>query len=205
MGSSTERQHSSSKNSGQRLHRGDQRVNTNLLRPEDATRPGTLQQLDLSHTTHCNSLSTCSSSNSRSFHVSTSRVLQRLRPDSVATQQSHLWTTQQSKSMAKPPSRGDATTWTTKETPTSYAMWTTFSSLDNRRRSTSCSRAFSSTFYFVQQESSQSATPSAFWAKTSATKVTTTRSASQIATQHSCWKKPVCSTVTQHQHQATTL
>ena len=119
MGSSTERQHSSSTNCSKGLHRGDQwqrrhlRVNTNPLRSEDATRLGTLQQLDLSHKRHFNSLSTCSSSNSRSFHVSTSRVLQRLRPDRLAAQQSHLWLTQQPKSMAKSLGRGDATTWTT--------------------------------------------------------------------------------------------
>ena len=60
MGSSTERQHSSSTKCSKGLHRGDQwqrrhlRVNTNLLRSEDATRLGTLQQLDLSHRRHFN-------------------------------------------------------------------------------------------------------------------------------------------------------
>ena len=119
MGSSTERQHSSSTNCSKGLHRGDQwqrrhlRVNTNLLRSEDATRLSTLQQLDLPHRRHLNSLSTCRSSNSRSLYVSTSRVLQRLRSNRLATQQSHLWLTQQPKSMAKSPGWGDATTWTT--------------------------------------------------------------------------------------------
>ena len=89
-------------------------INTNVLRVEDATCPCTLQQLDLSHRRrHLNSLSSCSSSNGRSLYVSTNRVLQRLRPDRLETQQSHLWLTQQPKSMAKPPGRGDATTWTT--------------------------------------------------------------------------------------------
>ena len=115
---------------------------------------------------------------SRSLYVSTSRVLQRLRSNRLATQQSHLWLTQQPKSMAKSPGGGDATTWTTTTCQRAqrlrnttgrrlhpYAMWMTSSSLDNRRRSTSCSRASSNTFYFVQQENLQSATLSAFWAE----------------------------------------
>ena len=78
---------------GYTIHRGDQRqrrhlcVNTDLLCPQDATGPSTLQQPDLSNRRHLNSLSTCRSSNSRSLYVLTSRVLQRLRPDSLAAQQ----------------------------------------------------------------------------------------------------------------------
>ena len=40
-------------------------------------------------------------------------VLQRLRTDSLETQQSNLQTEKQPKGMAKPSSRGDATTWLT--------------------------------------------------------------------------------------------
>ena len=99
MGSSTERQHSSSTNCSKGLHWGDQRqrrhlcINTNLLRVEDATCPSTLQQLDLSHRRHLNSLSTCSSSNGRPLYVSINRVLQPLRTDRLETQQRHLWLT----------------------------------------------------------------------------------------------------------------
>ena len=128
MGPSTERQHSASKDSSKRIHRGDQGqrrhlcVNTDLLCLHNATgpSPSTLQQLDLSDRRHFNSLSTCRSSNSRSLYVSTSRVLQRLWPDRLAAQQSHIWTTQQSKGLAKSPSKGDATIGTT--TPCEWAQ-----------------------------------------------------------------------------------
>ena len=122
MGPSTERQHSASKDSSKRIRRQRRQlcVNTDLLCPQNATGPSTLQQLDLSDRRHFNSLSTCRSSNSRSLYVSTSRVLQRLRPDRLAAQQSHIWTTQQPKSLAKSPSRGDATIGTT--TPCEWAQ-----------------------------------------------------------------------------------
>ena len=205
MGSSTERQHSSSTNCSKGLHRGDQwqrrhlRVNTNLLRSEDATRLSTLQQLDLPHRRHLNSLSTCRSSNSRSLYVSTSRVLQRLRSKSFGD------STKPSMAYAAAQKHGKITwlrwcnnldyddlsaspTFTQhhREMHTYYATSTTCSSSDNRRRSTSCSRASSNTPYSVRQENSQSATPSAFWAETSATRVTTMRSVSRTATRQSC-------------------
>ena len=80
-------------------------------------------------------------------------------------------------------------------------MWTISSSLENQQLWTNCSQTFSNTFYYDQQEISQSATPSTSSAETSPTKVITMRSAYRTSTQQTYYTKRAWQTARQHQHQ----
>ena len=115
MGSQGQRQQRSCTNCSKGLHRVSQRpwrhlcLNTHLLRPQNTSHHLPQQRLDSQNRRHLNGFSTCRSSNNRPVHASTKRVLQTRGQHRLETPQSNLWTEEQSKSLAKPPSRSPTT------------------------------------------------------------------------------------------------
>ena len=140
---------------------------------------------------------------------STSRIPQPRRPSSMEAQQRDLRSTQQPTRMAETSSRNTTTAWHGKT-----SKWTKRVQDNSRQRihpmlrgrspipwgTNSCGRTVSSsTFYYGQQEISQSATPSTSSAETSPTKVIATRSAYWTNTQPTYYTKQAWQTASHHQ------
>ena len=218
MGSTQQRNRGASTHSSKRVYRTRHRhwqhlrKHTNLQCTQTTLNTEFKQQLDSTNGRHFGSIPTRSSSNRRSPHASTNRVLQQSRRNRLEAQQSNLRLEKLTKSMANTLSRRTTAAWSTAvNSRTQHLLHAAAQRLHPglRGRSTSSWRRGNSqqdlrsnnTFYFDQQELWQWETQCPFSDATSPTEETTTNLDWQIATTTHFLRKQRWRTASQQQHQ----